>query len=140
MITRAKNYSAYDIVEYLVASGFSDGEAARYVTRVLPVALNFGAPGVPMTCINGVGVPTAEKLVYWDGDFSAKPEVVYGDGDGSINIQSILALDTFIGADPAQDYFKSLLIHNTSHVGVVSDDYALRRLVNEVLEANRAID
>ncbi|WVZ57791.1 hypothetical protein U9M48_008133 [Paspalum notatum var. saurae] len=140
VVTRAKNYSACDIPEYLKANGFSDDEAARYVTRVLPVTLDFGAPAVPTTCINGVGVPTAEKLMYWDGDFGAKPEAVYGDGDGAINIASMLALDTLIGADPAQDYFKSLLIHNTSHVGVISDDYAVKRLVNEVLEANRAID
>ncbi|TKV92864.1 hypothetical protein SEVIR_9G188700v4 [Setaria viridis] len=140
VVTRAKNYSAYNIPEYLRANGFSDGEVARYVTRVLPVSLNFSAPAVPMTCINGIGVPTPEKLVYWDGDFGAKPDqVVYGDGDGAINIASMLALDALIGADPEQDYFKSLLIHNTSHVGVISDSFALERLVNEVLEANRAI-
>nr|TKV92862.1 hypothetical protein SEVIR_9G188600v2 [Setaria viridis] len=140
VITRAKNYSAYDIPEYLKANGFSDGEVARYVTRVLPVTLDFSAPAVPMTCINGIGVPTAEKLVYWDGDFGAKPdEVLYGDGDGASNIASLLALDTLIGADPEQVYFRSVLIHNTSHGGAISDDFALDRLVNEVLEASRAI-
>ncbi|OEL38734.1 Lecithin-cholesterol acyltransferase-like 1 [Dichanthelium oligosanthes] len=139
VITRAKNYSAYDIPEYLKANGFSDDEVARYVTRVLHVTLNFSAPAVPMTCINGIGVLTAEKLVYWDGDFGANPHVINGDGDGGINIESTLALDSLIGADPEQDDFKSLLIHNTSHVGTISDDLALERLVNEVLEANRAI-
>jgi lysophospholipase-3 len=140
VITRAKNYSAYDIPEYLRANGFSDGEVARYVTRVLPVTLDFSAPAVPMTCINGIGVPTPEKLVYWDGDFGAKPdEVVYGDGDGASNIASLLALDTLIGADPEQDYFKSVLIDNTSHGGAISDDFALDCLVNEVLEANCTI-
>ncbi|CAD6205592.1 unnamed protein product [Miscanthus lutarioriparius] len=136
VVTRAKNYSAYDIPEYLKANGFSDDEVARYVTRVQPVTLSFGAPGVPVTCINGIGVPTMERLVYWDGDFGAKPQVVYGDGDGAINIASMLALATLIGAQPEQDYFKSILIHNTSHVGVISDDFALRRVVNEVLDAN----
>jgi lysophospholipase-3 len=136
VVTRAKNYSAYDIPEYLKANGFSDDEVTRYVTRVVPVTLSFGAPGVPVTCINGIGVPTEERLVYWDGDFSAKPQVVYGDGDGGINIASMLALATAIGAQPEQDYFKSILIHNTSHVGTISDDFALRRVVNEVLEAN----
>ncbi|XP_066384892.1 lecithin-cholesterol acyltransferase-like 1 [Miscanthus floridulus] len=136
VVTRAKNYSAYDIPGYLKANGFSDDEVARYVTRVQPVTLSFGAPGVPVTCINGIGVPTMERLVYWDGDFGAKPQVVYGDGDGAINIASMLALATLIGAQPEQDYFKSILIHNTSHVGVISDDFALRRVVNEVLDAN----
>jgi hypothetical protein len=112
------------------------------MTRVLPVTLSFGAPAVPMTCINGIGVPTPETLVYWDGNFGAKPDrVAYGDGDGdgATNIASWLALDTLIGDDPEQGYFKFVLIRNTSHGGTISDDFALDRLVNEVLEANRAI-
>ncbi|CAN6287707.1 unnamed protein product [Urochloa humidicola] len=143
VVTRARNYSAYDIPEYLRAVGFSGGEVARYVARVLPVTLGFGAPAVPMTCVNGVGVPTAETLVYWDGHFGAAAEpdeVVYGDGDGATNIASLLALDTLVGADPEQGYFKSVLIRNTSHGGAISDGFALGRLVDEVLEANyRAI-
>ncbi|CAL4917590.1 unnamed protein product [Urochloa decumbens] len=142
VITRARNYSAYDIPEYLRACGFSGDEVARYVARVLPVTLGFGAPAVPMTCVNGVGVPTAETLVYWDGDFGAAAEpdeVVYGDGDGATNVASLLAMDTLIGADPEQGYFKSVLIRNTSHGGAISDGFALDRLVSEVLEANRDI-
>ncbi|CAL4942860.1 unnamed protein product [Urochloa decumbens] len=140
VVTRARNYSAHDIPEYLRACGFSGDEVARYVTRVLPVTLGFGAPAVPMTCVNGVGTPTPEALVYLDGDFGADPdEVVYGDGDGGVNIASMLALDVLIGADPVQDYFKSRLFRNTSHGGVISDGFALERLVSEVLEANRAI-
>ncbi|RLN16807.1 lecithin-cholesterol acyltransferase-like 1 [Panicum miliaceum] len=139
VVTQARNYHAYDSPEYLRASGFSDNEVARYVTRALPLTLSFGAPAVPMTCINGIGVPTPETLVYWDGHFGANPDrVVYGDGDGVTNIASLLALDTLIGNDPEQGCFKSVLIRNTSHGGTISDDFALDRLVNEVLEANRA--
>nr|CAB3494169.1 unnamed protein product [Digitaria exilis] len=140
VITRAKNYSAYDIPEYLKANGFSGEEVARYVARVLPVTLDFAAPpAVPMTCVNAIGVPTPEMLVYWDGEFDKEEpdEVVYGDGDGVTNIASLLAVDTLIGADPEQGYFKSVLIRNTSHGGVITDDFALHRLVDEVLEANR---
>ncbi|CAN6298771.1 unnamed protein product [Urochloa humidicola] len=140
VVTRARNYSAHDIPEYLRAVGFSGDDVARYVKRVLPVTLGFGATAVPMTCVNGAGVPTPETLVYSDGDFGGKPdEVVYGDGDGGLNIASMLALGRVIGADPEQDYFKSRLFHNTSHGGVISDGFALERLVSEVLEANRAI-
>uniref|UniRef100_A0A0D9ZAS8 Lecithin-cholesterol acyltransferase-like 1 n=1 Tax=Oryza glumipatula TaxID=40148 RepID=A0A0D9ZAS8_9ORYZ len=105
-------------------------------TRALPVAMNFRAPAVPTTCINGVGVPTTEKLVYWDGDFSQAPEIVYGDGDGVVNSASILALDTVIGEDPRQEYYKSVKIAGTSHDGVVSDGAALERLVSEIPREN----
>ncbi|KAL6641022.1 hypothetical protein ACP70R_019203 [Stipagrostis hirtigluma subsp. patula] len=101
--------------------------------------MGFGAPAVPVTCVNGVGVPTAERYVYWDGDFSANPEVAYGDGDGAINVASISALDAVVGVDPEQGYYKSVLIHNASHLGIISDDFAVERVVDEILEANRAI-
>jgi lysophospholipase-3 len=107
-----------------------------YKTRALPVAMNFRAPAVPTTCINGVGVPTTEKLVYWDGDFSQAPEILYGDGDGVVNSASILALDTVIGEDPRQGYYKSVKIAGTSHDGVVSDGAALERLVSEIAREN----
>ncbi|KAL6627666.1 hypothetical protein ACP70R_031392 [Stipagrostis hirtigluma subsp. patula] len=138
VVTRARNYSAHDMPELLAAAGFSDGEVALYRARALPVALGFRAPAVPMTCINGAGVPTVERLVYWDGDFGAEPEVVYGDGDGAVNMASILALDTVIGDDPDQGYYKSVLIPNATHGGIMSDDFALEIVVSEILEANRA--
>uniref|UniRef100_A0A0E0EW38 Uncharacterized protein n=1 Tax=Oryza meridionalis TaxID=40149 RepID=A0A0E0EW38_9ORYZ len=97
---------------------------------------DFRAPAVPTTCINGVGVPTTEKLVYWDGDFSQAPEIVYGDGDGVVNSASILALDTVIGEDPRQGYYKSVKIAGTSHDGVVSDGATLERLVSEIPREN----
>ncbi|TVU31298.1 hypothetical protein EJB05_22980, partial [Eragrostis curvula] len=137
VVTRARNYSAYDIPELLAADGFSDDEVARYVTRALPVTMNLKAPAVPVTCINGVGVPTVEKLVYRDGDLGSAPQLVLGDGDGVINLVSILALDTVIGADPEQDYFKSVLIHNASHLGIIAEDFAVRRVVNEIIHENR---
>ncbi|CAL4917586.1 unnamed protein product [Urochloa decumbens] len=140
VITRAKNYSAHDMPEFLAAAGFSDDEVTRYRTRMMPVLLSFRAPIVPTTCINAVGVPTAEKLVYWDDDDfgAAEPEVVCGDGDGAINKASFLAWDTVIGGDPDQEYYKSIFIRNTTHAGVIKDDFAVQRVVREILEANSA--
>jgi hypothetical protein len=88
---------------------------------------------VPTTCINGVGQPTMEQLVYWDGNFSETPQVVYGDGDGFLPVASIVALDTVIGGDPRQEYYKSIKLAGTSHAGVVSDAAALKRVVDEIL-------
>ncbi|XP_025878258.2 lecithin-cholesterol acyltransferase-like 1 [Oryza sativa Japonica Group] len=136
VITRAKNYSADDMPEFLSAAGFSDDEVALYRARALPVTLDFRAPLVPLTSINGVGVPTVDKLVFWDGNFSAKPQVVNGDGDGQINLDTVLALERLIGDDPDQGYFKSILIPNTTHKGVISDELALKRVVSEILGAN----
>ncbi|KAF8657340.1 hypothetical protein HU200_060108 [Digitaria exilis] len=138
VITRAKNYSAENMPEFLATVGFSDEEIARYRTRALPLTLNFRAPLVPMTCISGIGVPTIYRLVYWDGNFTDKPQVVNGDGDGVINVENAMALERAVGGDPAQPYFKSVLMPNTTHNGMISDDSTLRAVVNEILKANQA--
>ncbi|KAF8779169.1 hypothetical protein HU200_002845 [Digitaria exilis] len=138
VITRAKNYSAENMPEFLAAVGFSGDEIARYRTRALPLTLNFRAPLVPMTCINGIGVPTVYKMVYWDGNFTEKPQAVNGDGDGGVTLENVLAMKRLVGDDPAQPYFKSVLVPNTTHSGMISDDSALRAVVNEILKANQA--
>ncbi|KAL6644227.1 hypothetical protein ACP70R_015835 [Stipagrostis hirtigluma subsp. patula] len=140
VVTRARNYTARDVPELLAAMGLPPQAVALYETRALPVALGFRAPVVPTTCVNGVGVRTMETLVYWDGDFGEDPEVAYGDGDGLINSASILALDTLIGGDPRQGYYRSVRIARTSHAGVISDGAALERVVSEILEAPAAVE
>lgn len=121
---------------FLAAAGLPPQAVRLYETRALPVALSLGPPLVPMTCVNGVGVPTVEKLVYpGPGGLGAAPEVVYGDGDGVVNLASILALDTVMGGDPRQEYYRSIMIANMSHRGVVSDALALERLLGEILYA-----
>ncbi|CAL5038214.1 unnamed protein product [Urochloa decumbens] len=136
VITRSKNYSAENIPEFLAPVGFSDEEVTRYRTRALPLALNFRAPVVPMTAINGVGVPTVDKVVYEDGNFTGMPQVVNGDGDGIVNLETVRALERLVGDDPDQRYFKSVLISNTTHNGMISDDSALKTVVKEILEVN----
>lgn len=133
VVTRARNYTAGDIPEFLAAIGVPPLGVMLYETRALPLQLGFRAPVVPTTCINGVGQPTMEQLVYWDGNFSEAPQVVYGDGDGFLPVASIVALDTVIGGDPRQEYYKSIKLAGTSHAGVVSDAAALKRVVDEIL-------
>jgi lysophospholipase-3 len=136
VITRAKNYSANNMAEYLAAVGLSQEQVALYRTRALPVTLNIRAPLVPMTSINGVGVPTIDRLVFRDGNFSAKPQLVNGDGDGQINLQTVLALERLIRDHPDQGYFRSILIPNATHKGMISDEFALKRVVSEILGGN----
>jgi lysophospholipase-3 len=142
VVTRNKSYAASDMPAFLAAAGLPPYAVRLYETRELPVALSLRAPLVPVTCVNGIGLPTPETLVYRDGlDDGGAPEVVYGDGDGVVNLASILALDAVIGGDPRQEYYKSVRIANMSHVGVVSDPLALQHLIGEILASiNRAVD
>nr|GME19001.1 lecithin-cholesterol acyltransferase-like 1 [Ipomoea batatas] len=88
VVTPRAEYTAGDISRFLVDIGFSDG-VSRYESRVLPLVERVAAPpGVPVTCIFGSGVETAETLVYGEGGFDKQPEIVYGDGDGTVNMPS----------------------------------------------------
>ncbi|CAN6169794.1 unnamed protein product [Urochloa humidicola] len=140
VVTRHKNYSAFDMPEFLADVGFNAGDVApRYVRRALPVTLGIRAPLVPTTCVTGVGVPTPVRLTYWDGDFGKMPQVVNGDdGDDAIRLEVVLAWRKVIEKNPDQGYFKFVLLPNVSHNGILSDDFALKRFVEILAAANQA--
>ena len=92
------------------------------------------APMVPLTCINAVGKRTPRQFVYWDGNFDDEPtEIVYGDGDDSINLVSMLAFDEEMRRQPGQKgRFKSIKLNNASHGSILTDEWALRRVMQEI--------
>nr|CAB3480795.1 unnamed protein product [Digitaria exilis] len=127
VVTRDKNYSAFELSDLLSDLGFPD-VAPRYLRRALPVTLGIRAPLVPTTTVVGVGLPSPVRLTYWDGDFGKVPQVENDDGDGFMNFEVVSAWRTVIENDPDQGYFKLILLPNVTHYGVVSDDLALKRL------------
>lgn len=138
VITQRKNYSAYDMEDFLLALGFSAEETVPFVKRVLPTMLNVEAPLVPMTYIIGTGIETPEQLVFWEGNFDVPPENVYGNGDGSINLVSLLAFEKELRRQQNQNNapYKFVAIANATHSGIVMQENLLRRVMNEILEAN----
>lgn len=138
VVTGQRNYSAYDLEDLLAAVGFSAG-LEPFRRRVVPKMRYFQAPMVPTTCINGVvGNETPEQLVFPDGDFDAEPEIVYGDGDTAINLVSMLAFDEKMRQHPGQNkLFKSIMLRGAKHGSIVTDDWSLKRVIEEILEANR---
>lgn len=96
------------------------------------------APMVPLTYINGVGKRTPRQLVYWDGNFDEAPERVYGDGDGIVNLVTMLAFDEEMRRQLGQrGQFKSIKVENASHMGILMDEWALKRVMKEILEVNQ---
>ncbi|KAM3413171.1 hypothetical protein ACQJBY_004380 [Aegilops geniculata] len=139
VITQRKNYSAYDMQDFLVALGFSAQETLPFVKRVLPAMLNVEAPLVPTTYIIGTGIQTPEQLVFWEGDFDVAPENVYGDGDGTINLVSQLAFEKELRRQQNQNNapYKFVAIANATHTGIVMQQDFLTRVMTEILQAIR---
>lgn len=131
VLTPNAEYTANDISRFLEDIGFSDG-VSRYESRVLPlVEPVVEPPEVPVTCIFGSGVDTAETLVYGVGGFDEQPEIVYGDGDGTVNMVSLTALQSQWGNHSEQE-LEVIKIHGVSHMSMVKDNAAIDRILEEI--------
>ncbi|CAN6171355.1 unnamed protein product [Urochloa humidicola] len=137
VITKRRNYSAHDMEDLLAALGFVDG-VEPFRRRMVPKMHYFQAPMVPMTCIYGVGNRTPKQLVFWEGEYDRAPGMVYGDGDGYVNLISMLAFDKKMMQQPGQkSQFKSIEIDGAPHSGIITEERALKRVIQEILEANK---
>lgn len=130
VITPNATYSAYEIAQFLSDIGFSQG-VYPYKSRILPLMEQLIAPNVPITCIIGSGVRTPETLFCGGNDFDEQPDVVYGDGDGTVNMASLLALES-LWADEKNQPLKVITINGVSHTSILKKDIALDEILGEI--------
>ncbi|XP_043711485.1 lecithin-cholesterol acyltransferase-like 1 [Telopea speciosissima] len=136
VITENRNYSASEIPQFLEDIGFSQG-VHPYRTRILPLINKFTAPEVPVTCIVGSEVKTPETLFYGrDGGFDEQPEVLYGDGDGTVNMMSLLALESEWAGMEAKQTLKVTRIPHVSHTSILKDSVSVAEIVREISTIN----
>ncbi|KAA8528446.1 hypothetical protein F0562_035801 [Nyssa sinensis] len=130
VVTPNATYSANDIAKFLNDIGFPQG-VRPYKSRILPLVEQLVAPEVPVTCIIGSGVRTPETLFYGKSGFDQQPEVVYGDGDGTVNMVSLLALESERDSEKNQT-IKVIEIRGVSHTSILKEDAALSEIVGEI--------
>ncbi|KAF2324252.1 hypothetical protein GH714_011156 [Hevea brasiliensis] len=130
VITPNATYSAYEIAQFLENIGFSEG-VYPYKSRILPLIEKTIAPGVPITCIIGSGVKTAETLLYRKNCYGEQPEIVYGDGDGTVNMASLLALESLFAENKNQS-LKVIRISGVSHTSILKQNIALDQITGEI--------
>lgn len=137
VITPDSTYSAHEITRFLEDIGFPEG-VNPYTTRIIPMTGNLTTPTeVPITCITGSGIPTAETLFYGDTGFDKMPEVVYGDGDGTVNMVSLLALESSgTGKKTSDQSIKLITIPGISHTSILKEDIALEAIIQEINSVN----
>ncbi|XP_047074735.1 lecithin-cholesterol acyltransferase-like 1 [Lolium rigidum] len=135
IITKQKNYSAYDCQDFLPVLGFS-------LKGMLPfnewVDKRVEAPMVPTTYLNGFGVETTKQVVIWDDNFDVEPENVYGDGDGVVNWNSVLAFAKELKRQHLSQniLFKFIKIPNVAHSYISIQEDSFRIVMAAILEAN----
>lgn len=134
VMAQNKTYSAYDIPQFLKDIGYNEG-VIPYKTRILPMTERLKEPGVPVTCMVGTGIQTPEVLFYGTEGFDVQPEMVYGDGDGTVNMISLLALESE-WADSARRVLKVIKLPGVSHASILKDSAALKDIIGEIRGVN----
>lgn len=137
VVAKNDTYTANDIPRFLDDIGFSEG-GRRYNRRIFPLTENLTVPEVPVTCIIGGGVDTAETLYYGEDGFDKQPEIVYGDGDGTVNMVSLMRLEMEWGGDKNQP-LKIVKIPGMSHTSVLKDEVALAEISRAICSINSGI-
>ena len=138
VITKHKNYSAYNHADFLAALSFDTNGIMPFIDSVLSTNMRIDAPMVPTTYLNGVGVQTPKRVVFWEGNFDVAPEIIYGNGDGCINWGSVLAFAKEIRRQHLLDHtlFKFVKIPKATHSDIIVEEHSLKTVIAEILEAN----
>ncbi|XP_071575046.1 lysosomal phospholipase A and acyltransferase isoform X2 [Temnothorax nylanderi] len=85
-----KNYTLNNLQEYFIDIDVSNAWEFRKDNE--KYQLDFTAPGVEVHCLYGSKVNTVEKLYYKPGtSVNGYPQLIFGDGDGTVNIRSLEA-------------------------------------------------
>ncbi|CAD6341482.1 unnamed protein product [Miscanthus lutarioriparius] len=137
VVSRSHNrsYSAKNMTQFLRDIGFEEG-VEPYRARIRPLVEALPEPGVPVTCLVGTGVDTVESLVYGDGGFDEDPdEVVYGDGDGTVNLASLVGPIKAWSDSPTQ-VVEVVELPRVSHSGMLNDKSALEQIIRIVDSIN----
>jgi lysophospholipase-3 len=102
----SRNYTVNDYQQFFSDLGFDTGYLMRKNTEKLVYDLI--APQVELHCLYGVGMKTPEQFIYpKEKDFpDSQPTVVYGDGDGTVNLRSLRGHQMFVGKQPQSINYK----------------------------------
>ena len=129
-MTEHRNYTVKDYKDFFHDINFLDGWEIRQDTQNL--IRNLTPPGVRMHCVHGSGVPTSGTLVYGPGMFPDKtPKVIPDDGDGTVNMRSLMACTGWKGKQKYPVDHK--VLPKVEHSQILSDPQALKYIVQVAL-------
>ncbi|KAJ7562146.1 hypothetical protein O6H91_03G056400 [Diphasiastrum complanatum] len=130
--TPSKEYTAFDLEDFFIDIGYPQA-ISQYATRVPYLIDQLQAPLVPVTLIFGQGVQTPQSLIYKHCGFNYRPDIVYGDGDGKVNLESLTAVISD-WADVKGQALKVIRLLDQTHSTVVTSPDGVSVIVDEIMK------
>lgn len=128
--TPSRNYTAGDYDAFFDDVGFPAGK--KLMRRVAGLTSEVAAPGVDVVCMYGLGVDTPDHFVYGPGGFDKQPQVVNGDGDGTVNDHSLRLCERWAEPGAQSRSARVVKFSKVSHSDMLTDDAVLQALLSEL--------
>ncbi|XP_028049885.1 phospholipase A2 group XV isoform X2 [Monomorium pharaonis] len=116
-----KNYTLNDLQQYFKDIDVPNAWEFRKDNE--KYQLDFTAPGVEVHCLYGSKVDTVEKLYYKGKSVSGYPQLIVGDGDGTVNLKSLEACTHWQKSQKQKIYNKSF--PGVDHTEILRNNDAL---------------
>lgn len=133
VMTAKRNYTVVDYKEFFTDLNFTDGYEMRKDTENLIGDLT--PPEVTVHCLHGSGVETPDMLIFGEGEFpDVYPKVQPGDGDGTVNLRSLLGCLSWQGNQKEPVYHQ--VIDKAEHMAILQDE-TVRKYIMDVVTGKR---
>lgn len=93
---------------------------------------------MPITCVIGSGVKTPETLFYDAKGFDKQPFIAWGDGDGTVNMLSLVAIESQ-WKDEKNQTISIVKLDGISHTGVLSETESLDQIIRVISNVNSPV-
>jgi len=121
--TRQRTYKVSEMDDFLIDVGFPQGVAMRHHISNSSYMMK-KAPNVPIYCFYGKIPGSTVDRIRFDDDFPDKPsELINGDGDGTVNLNSLKLCGKF--ADLQKEPVEVTEMNGLNHNGLLSDKTVL---------------
>ncbi|XP_014208657.1 group XV phospholipase A2-like [Copidosoma floridanum] len=131
--TEFKNYTQADLRQYLLEIGVPN--AWEFYKNNRRNKFDSRPPGVRVYCLYGdIRYSTVQRLLYRPGvSFNDAPELIFGDGDGSVNKKSLEGCLDWIDKQSQEIYYRSF--PHVDHYGMLRNENILD-YIESVLEVD----
>ena len=128
-----QNYTVKDYKTFFQDINFLDGYEMRLDVEKLTYDLI--APEVEVHALYGVGVKTPQTFFFTGNQFpDTQPNVVYGDGDGTVNLRSLYGYKRWFDNQNEKIFFKEF--KGVDHLAILKNQDAIDYILNLIINSS----